>query len=350
MNNTEKIDYLNLFLDVNQGLFQKAREMYEKGASLDDVKLSAFSCNPLSEKLFSQFPNYLYKYRPFDKYTVEMIEQGYLFLCKANRLNDDRECTVDLSTTDGFDAVNEQIKPEFFEAIIDYVSMYAPKDQKNMMRDVALRCVNSDYTINRAKLLDYISQTQEYMPQVQTVAAVNCLAQIPDLLFDEENKKRMKALFDGAANARETIGLCSLSERPDNEHMWKEYAANDSGYCIEYDFGNDYQLSFMTLPVVYSDIRNNNIVDVLIHMLLPEYIKAVSHNRISPDRSSYLRLFLTKEERWSIEEEWRVIGEADTRAFGPKIKRVFVGKNASKENKKMMLKFGANYHFEVIFR
>ena len=350
MNNLEKITYLNLFIDVNGLLFQKAKTLRERGIPSSQIKPPLFASETFADELFSKLPKFLYKYRPFDKYTVEMIEQGYLFLCKANRLNDDRECTVDLSTADGFDAVNEQIKPEFFEAIIDYVSMYAPKDQKNMMRDVALRCVNSDYTVNRAKLLDYISQTQEYMPQVQTVAAVNCLAQIPDLLFGEENKKRMKALFDGAVNARETIGLCSLSERPDNEHMWKEYAANDSGYCVEYDFGNDYQLSFMTLPVVYNDIRNNNIVDVLIHMLLPEYIKVVSHNRISPDRSSYLRLFLTKEERWSIEEEWRVIGEADTRAFGPKIKRVFVGKNASKKNKELMLKLGTKCGFDVVFR
>ena len=84
MNNSEKITYLNLFLDVNQRLYQMANEMRGKGISASEIKPSIFALDSFGDELYSKLPKLLYKYRPFDSYTSEMIEQGYLFLCKAS--------------------------------------------------------------------------------------------------------------------------------------------------------------------------------------------------------------------------------------------------------------------------
>ena len=39
-------------------------------------------------------PRSLYKYRPFDKYTFDMLENKYVFLCVASALDDPSECVV----------------------------------------------------------------------------------------------------------------------------------------------------------------------------------------------------------------------------------------------------------------
>ena len=42
-------------------------------------------------------PKLLYKYRPFDKYSFDMLENEYLYLCPAEKEDDETECmtTVD---------------------------------------------------------------------------------------------------------------------------------------------------------------------------------------------------------------------------------------------------------------
>ena len=39
------------------------------------------------------YPNVLYKYRSFDDYTIDMIENNYLFLSPAKKLDDQFDCT-----------------------------------------------------------------------------------------------------------------------------------------------------------------------------------------------------------------------------------------------------------------
>ena len=43
-------------------------------------------------------PASLFKYRPFDEYTFDMLENNYLFLCAAENLDDKSECdtTIDI--------------------------------------------------------------------------------------------------------------------------------------------------------------------------------------------------------------------------------------------------------------
>lgn len=40
----------------------------------------------------SSVPNSLFKYRPFDEFTYDMLENEYLYLCPAKRLDDPSEC------------------------------------------------------------------------------------------------------------------------------------------------------------------------------------------------------------------------------------------------------------------
>ena len=42
-------------------------------------------------------PASLFKYRPFDEHTFDMLENKYLFLCVAEKLDDPTECMTSLN-------------------------------------------------------------------------------------------------------------------------------------------------------------------------------------------------------------------------------------------------------------
>ena len=47
-----------------------------------------------------EIARFLYKYRPFDEYSFDMLDNAYLFLCKVKNLDDPSECTATLSIKD----------------------------------------------------------------------------------------------------------------------------------------------------------------------------------------------------------------------------------------------------------
>ena len=66
-------------------------------------------------------PQFLYKYRPYDKFTFDMLDKGYVYLCPANRLDDPSECTVDFSYRDIYDVKSGLIKFKLIELILEQV-------------------------------------------------------------------------------------------------------------------------------------------------------------------------------------------------------------------------------------
>ena len=57
----------------------------------------------------SSVPNSLFKYRPFDEFTYDMLENEYLYLCPAKRLDDPSECSVSIDLQDYYDAHTNQL-------------------------------------------------------------------------------------------------------------------------------------------------------------------------------------------------------------------------------------------------
>ena len=59
--------------------------------------------NIINKKLHGkeiEYPKFLYKYRPFDEFSFDMIEHGYLYLCPAENLDDPSECKATLEIKD----------------------------------------------------------------------------------------------------------------------------------------------------------------------------------------------------------------------------------------------------------
>jgi hypothetical protein len=123
-----------------------------------------------------------------------------------------------------------------------------------------------------------------------------------------------KMLLDSIAQSLypnlETFHICSLSKRPNNEHLWMRYAAKHTGYCLE--FRNEE--FFRAFEVRYTDVE----LDIT-----------------KPSQFQPFFLFY-KTKAWRKEEEVRIIGHRNagpTIVFEPQLlTRLILGKEITSAN------------------
>ncbi len=115
----------------------------------------------------------------------------------------------------------------------------------------------------------------------------------------------------------ETIRVYSLSKRFDNLSLWAKYAANHTGYCLE--FANEGPLFGNSIEVIYGDCD-------AFHLLDPQ--------QRTP------RFLIYKRPEWSNEEEARLIrnrGSKPTVTIEPPwLTRAILGKDMSDDDQKQI--------------
>lgn len=292
-------------------------------------------------------PLTLYKYRFFDEYAFKMLENKEIFLCVADKLDDPSECVVSVNMEGYYDVVNDTLRRECVEAIMKMIQPYMTENNFEIARSEIYRIMTPDFKMRNNFLLDYSSELQDMCPGVNIAPVINWLVAIPKMLDDPKYKPQIEALLLKGINARKETGICSLAESCDIEDMWKNYADNKTGYCIEYDL-KDYEFNNLLFPVVYEDNKETNLVMQTVATFLGQMINKLSNNQIDSDRSQFLRLFLTKDTKWSYQKEWRIIGGANTKINAPKIKRIIIGCNASTENIEKLKKFCSKNQIQLI--
>lgn len=70
-------------------------------------------------------PKSLFKYRPFDDYTFDMLENRYLFLCPAEKLDDPTECLTSLNIEKLYNPNKDTLGDVFVDSIMQSVKPYA---------------------------------------------------------------------------------------------------------------------------------------------------------------------------------------------------------------------------------
>ena len=124
---------------------------------------------------------------------------------------------------------------------------------------------------------------------------------------------------------RHQVGLYCLTERNDSILMWSHYAADHTGYCLEFE-ATDYTPVFGTAQrVSYADT----------------YPMINFYN--TPDEDKLGLSFLTKFTDWSYEREWRIIDHdagPGHREYPPELlKSVIFGLRMKDENKVLIKKW-----------
>ena len=308
----------------------------------------------LSEIVKSNFKNdykglsILYKYRPFDKYTYDMLKNDYIFLCPAEKEDDETEC---LTTTNLEEMINPNTGNLSKEYLNKVVSLIKPStsDEKykiaeNKIFEIAQKEGTNQIIFNK----DFADALQKMAPEnVDVTPIVKAIESIPEMINKPEISKVLEPAFKLALDARKKIGICSLAETNDIDYMWKNYAQNSSGYCIEYDL-RGYELAKNILPVIYQDERETNIIIQFTGTMLGLFISAISNGLIPADASHFIRLFLTKYMKWEYQKEWRYLGTANDKPKAPKVKTIYLGKNVTADNEKKMREYAAANHISVI--
>lgn len=306
----------------------------------------------INQKLRGQepeVPRCLYKYRPFDSYTFDMLDNAYLYLCPAKNLDDPSECTVSFDMQDYFDFESNRLNFRCVELILEIIRPHTSEDNFNNLRSVIARTITPDGYVKRNWLLDASFELQKYAPKEDCIALVNWLGNIPEMLDSPTIRPQMEKLFLAAYTAREKVGICSLTVLENCEEMWENYTEGSSGYCVEYDMSG-YEGDDDLFPVIYDDSRANNIVMTIVSDFIAQFINSMSGGQLKADRSNYLRMFLTKAEKWDYQHEWRIIGDAKECIAAPAIKAIYLGKNVSDENRQAMQQYCAKHGIVCIQR
>lgn len=294
-------------------------------------------------------PKYLYKYRPFDDYAFDMLENEYVWLSKASSLDDPTECKVTINEENYFDLVNDTIRREVVDQLLEFLYPYSSKETNERCRQLIYQCMTPDFCIRNNLLLDASFDLKELAPGVPDeliVNLVNWMASIPKLIDEPNIKPQFKTLLLAGLEAREKMGICSLADSPNNEELWKNYAKDSTGYCVEYEM-EDYEYNKFLFPVDYVEERQTNLVMQLVKSFIGQMITQLSHDQLQADKSSYLRLFTTKNTIWDYQKEWRLLGDANTKLKAPKIKTIYLGKNVSKENEEKINELSHDFYFQV---
>lgn len=258
INDQWKLDFIELF---------KNKEKFDEATALKQLNL----------------PSSLFKYKGINKYTLDGLDAGKIWLNNPDEFNDPYDSGFNVS----FNSLLELSK---MEKLQDLLKEYISRLQEEGKGDVV--------TI----LKDLFKEREENLIHS----------------FNKEAKKHFHKVF-------------CLSERKDSILMWSHYANNHKGVCIEYIIDENLWkgLLFRCLfPVIYE----NNLIDIT------PYIQ--SSDTWEKFISFLLPLFY-KAEEWSYEKEWRFIlsyGIQEHNLFNaPPVKAVYLGAKISDQDRDLVL-------------
>ncbi len=278
---------------------------------------------------FDQFPKKLYKYVKLNRFAFDSIIREYIYLCPANKLDDQFECrTRDVSLRRFNKAKDEQ-------TIYENISKMLPELLSNY-----------PIPIDKEQIVSIIDKNRDYMSKPPSVASIaeqagHSLTNQAKAAAEKLEKSNLsdkgclafEELYSQVNEFQKTKGIGSLTECKSSQVMWEMYADHYKGICIEYELFNDSDIFLNTFPVKYVKKRNSDLLKISLGIVLDNLVIGLSGGMIKPinNLQSYIEILLTKYTEWSFQKEWRIIGKPKDKIRGAKIKRIFVGKNVSEE-------------------
>ena len=264
----------------------------------------------------------LYKYRSIEgesfDYAYDGLKNGYLYMARANTLNDDFDSTLN------FDAekdANKQMelfleKPWLYlEALVRenckqrqiFLSPYDKEAYQMLMS-----CVNNEsYELDREKAINVFSQIG-----IDRQTSENYINKVLETVENEirnnaENlKKPLSALINFNNESRKDIYIFSMSEDYDSDTMWAYYANSNKGFCIEYDYDKVKDLPFdkkKLLISLYKVVYKDNFDEYSFSDMLQYYLGGKKDDELLKRANMQtLTAMITKLSRWKEEKEWRI--------------------------------------------
>ena len=293
-------------------------------------------------------PRRLFKYRRFDEFAFEMIERHYLYLCRADKLDDPFECALsfplDLYSPKNYRELTDRVT----KLVVDYVigllnQNVSTAECKGLLHD----CIEPGFNLNSSKLLEGLMNLYGIKNSELVPAILNMASAFEGVFHNEKTQENLAKLFAFYSDITNKTGICSLTEVNNSQVMWALYSGGYTGYCVEYEFPDGFFNSKKIFPVIYDSKRMNDPIGMLANLFVACMIENLSDGKLEQGKSMPAKAFLYKSKEWSFQKEWRIIGDPEAKYDGVQIKAIYLGCRVSVENEQRTKDLSAKLGFHL---
>ena len=333
----------------------KLRNNKEKREYISCLHLLENQCFPEEimriRTVLSKCPDALFKYRSFDKWTLDILKNKYAYLAPVKDLDDPFDCLSDFDVSNVMNISKKEITERFLKRFIKEFKIPVTDKQIDTIKQYKSAFKpGDDFESDRI----YEALKNEGIPEDkigELVLQYQNFVNISDAYKDNGEFERFGEVL---MNPKDRIGVCSLSEINDNKVMWSLYGKEYKGYCIEYHVQKTNKARRFLFPVIYSRKPNNSVIEKLFDT---EF--AIMERNMNSFNNPFLidteigqtgaiyELFCTKDIDWKYQKEWRLVGNARYHFKEVDIKAVYLGFAVSKINEKKMLSYAKRYKFDL---
>lgn len=295
----------------------------------------------------SKTPKTLFKYRKFDEYSFDMIKNEYVYLAPASSLDDPFDCLTSIDLENIYDANSFNLSKEMMEYIVDVIFSHHHSgeiEKQKMLKMIEESTV--DGMICNDVLMKELDKNNALTDEQKHIF-LNTMINIQNTMSTLTEDDNLKNLFMVLMQSKEKVGVCSFTTKRDNKPMWSLYADTYKGYCIEYETPFTRDILPNLCPVIYTKEFDDNIIKKMGKFSLETIIRFISSGQIKTEIGCFTELTCTKDSDWGYQDEWRLIGDANSKAKPFKIKNIYLGFDVSKENENKIIEYASPFGFGV---
>lgn len=301
------------------------------------------------EKLKEFAPKTLFKFRKFDRFTFDMIDNNYVFLANAKNLDDPFDCLTTIDAENIFDRNNYKLTGEMLDFVIDTLSrpfVFEKTLSKEEIGNFIYPCIRDGWIDEDKLMLQCISYADITEHQKNYLSSV--FSGYSSLLNDLSNNSYFTETVKEFVYAKENAKVCSFATQRDNKVMWSLYANAYKGYCVEYEIPTtDEEVMGILLPVIYKRKKNFNVIRAIAQFVLEIAIRNTTSAYMHTNLACLTELLCSKDVDWEYQDEWRLLSLNSNRFNKLKIKAIYLGFDVTKRNELRIIKRAKKLNFKV---
>ena len=359
LNNEDKKQYIltHYQLSLRFHILDNTGLKFKKLKKLDDDSWCTFA-----DKLLKFQPQYLYKYRTINEYSINDLENDTVWFSHPCDFDD----TLDSS-------LNIDIQKELLEFEKDKNLLYKKLAIAFIFAIFRKSGVKFDVEIHEMieTLLPFYDENGKldkiraygYLKKCYPMLNIKKLNEIDKMVresisIDVENEiiKFLEKFLNINKNIKSKTFAYCLAEESDNDAMWGTYADHSKGFCIEYEIPyntiHSQEMRMNLLPIYYGEKEEIKLFDLLI-----EGLSVLEKDKISEiSTESYIKMYLslyTKASQWHFQKEWRIVlGESlrENKVVFPYVKSIILGERISEENKNKLIEIAKKKKIKIFKR
>lgn len=298
-------------------------------------------------------PKRLYKYRPCNEDTFDMLREEYLWASAPCNFLDHFDAKIHLRFKQDYKAIKQWLSKRICEWIFYWLppkGLEKRKKGRYILKDIEAMCneyLTADGRVRVKELKKRLAVEMGTLSHKQKEEVVNFYKKLESGEFqDEWFEKLQKSVEEFQDHFRKTKKVCCLTENLNNHALWENYACKHKGICIEYSLEDmlaqtdetKYALCQLFPVRYYKRIPRVSLEPLLEYQHEKMIGKPLSD--ISEYEQEVNKQLLYKREEYRYEEEWRIVlpqGKENKISF-PLITAVYMGMNISKTSEEKVLR------------